>query len=232
MRILVFDTETTGLPSSKIINPDALNLWPHIVQFSYVMYDTELNDIVKTSDTIVKVKEDIIISEESTKIHGITNDISKRNGSHIVLILKNFFDNFRNSDLLVGHNISFDINMVKVELLRLIYECNLNISKDEIKSYKYDLHFLTNYKNIFCTLQGSVELCNIKSINKFGKEYIKFPKLLELHQKLFESTPNNLHNSFNDILVTLRCYMKLKYNIDLNEKCNKFIETTKAIQLF
>lgn len=232
MRILVFDTETTGLPSSKFINPDALNLWPHIVQFSYVMYDTELNDIVKTSDTIVKVKEDIIISEESTKIHGITNDISKRNGSHIVLILKNFFDNFRNSDLLVGHNISFDINMVKVELLRLIYECNLNISEDEIKSYKYDLHFLTNYKNIFCTLQGSVELCNIKSINKFGKEYIKFPKLLELHQKLFESTPNNLHNSFNDILVTLRCYMKLKYNIDLNEKCNKFIETTKAIQLF
>ena len=232
MRVLVFDTETTGLPSSKFINPDALNLWPHIVQFSYVMYDTELNDIVKTSDTIVKVKEDIIISEESTKIHGITNDISKRNGSHIVLILKNFFDNFRNSDLLVGHNISFDINMVKVELLRLIYECNLNISEDEIKSYKYDLHFLTNYKNIFCTLQGSVELCNIKSINKFGKEYIKFPKLLELHQKLFESTPNNLHNSFNDILVTLRCYMKLKYNIDLNEKCNKFIETTKAIQLF
>ena len=231
MRILVFDTETTGLPSSKFINPDALNLWPHIVQFSYVMYDTELNDIVKTSDTIVKVKEDIIISEESTKIHGITNDISKRNGSHIVLILKNFFDNFRNSDLLVGHNISFDINMVKVELLRLIYECNLNISEDEIKSYKYDLHFLTNYKNIFCTLQGSVELCNIKSINKFGKEYIKFPKLLELHQKLFDSAPNNLHNSFNDILVTLRCFMKLKHDIDLNKTCNKFIKIVKEINL-
>ena len=136
MRILVFDTETTGLPSSKFINPDVLNLWPHIVQFSYVLYDTELNDIVKSSDTIVKVKDDIIISEESIRIHGITNDNSKRNGKHIDLVLKDFFDDFRNCDLLVGHNISFDINMVKVELLRLIYECNLIISEDEIKSSK------------------------------------------------------------------------------------------------
>ena len=44
MRVLVFDTETTGLPKSKIINPDTLNLWPHIVQFSYIIYDTVLND--------------------------------------------------------------------------------------------------------------------------------------------------------------------------------------------
>ena len=46
MRVLVFDTETTGLPKSKFISPDTLNLWPHIVQFSFVIYDTEENDIV------------------------------------------------------------------------------------------------------------------------------------------------------------------------------------------
>ena len=232
MRVLVFDTETTGLPSSKFINPDALNLWPHIVQFSYVLYDTELNDIVKSSDTIVKVKDDIIISEESIRIHGITNDNSKRNGKHIALVLKDFFDIFRNSDLLVGHNISFDINMVKVELLRLIYECNLNISEDEIKSYKYDLHYLTNFNNICCTLKDSIKFCDIKTLDKYGKEYQKFPKLIELHQKLFESTPNNLHNSFNDILVTLRCFMKMKYDFDLNEKCDKFKKIALDIKLY
>jgi hypothetical protein len=46
MRVLVFDTEATGLPKTKIINPDALHLWPHIVQFSYLIYDTELNDVL------------------------------------------------------------------------------------------------------------------------------------------------------------------------------------------
>ena len=230
MRVLVFDTETTGLPKSKIMNPDTLNLWPHIVQFSYVIYDTELNDIIESSDTIVKLKDGITIPEDSIKIHGITNESSQRNGINIDLILNDFFYHLRNIDLLVGHNISFDINMIKVELLRLIYEANF-ISENEVKECKYNLHFLTNYKNICCTLQESIDLCNIKAIDKFGKEYTKFPKLLELHQKLFESTPNNLHNSFNDILVTLRCFMKLKHDIDLNEKCSKFIKISKDIQL-
>jgi DNA polymerase III epsilon subunit-like protein len=231
MRVLVFDTETTGLPKSKIINPDTLNLWPHIVQFSYVIYDTVLNDIVETCDSIVKLEDGITIPEDSTKIHGITDEISKKNGIEIDLILEDFFYHLRNIDLLVGHNVLFDINMIKVELLRIIYENHLNITDDEIKTIKYNLHFLTNYKNICCTLQSSIELCNIKAINKFGKEYIKFPKLLELHQKLFESTPNNLHNSFNDILVTLRCYMKLRYNTDLNEECNSFKKIAKKLNL-
>ena len=231
MRVLVFDTETTGLPKSKIINPDMLNLWPHIVQFSYVIYDTTLNDIVESKDTIVKVKDGITIPEDSIKIHGITNESSLKNGINIEFILNEFFYHLRTVDLLVGHNISFDINMIKVELLRFIYEPNSNISENEAKAYKFNLHFLTNYKNIYCTLHESVNLCNIKAIDKFGKEYTKFPKLLELHQRLFESTPNNLHNSFNDILVTLRCFMKLKHDIDLNEKCNTFIKISKDIQL-
>jgi DNA polymerase III epsilon subunit-like protein len=231
MRFLVFDTETTGLPSSKIINPDTLNLWPHIVQFSYVIYDTEINDIIETSDRIVCVKENINIPEESTKFHGITNKISKKNGINIELILNNFFRHFRNVDVIVGHNVLFDINMVKVELLRIIFTNKSNYSEDELKDYKYNLHFLTNFKNISCTLQDSIELCNIKTLNRFGKTYLKFPKLVELHEKLFESIPNNLHNSFNDILVTLRCFMKLKHNIDLNQTCDKFIKITKAINL-
>jgi DNA polymerase III epsilon subunit-like protein len=230
--VLVFDTETTGLPGSRIINPDTLKLWPYIVQFSYVIYDTELNDIVKTSDDIVRVKDEITISEESSKIHGITNEISSIKGIRGDLVLNDFFDNLRNVDLLVGHNVSFDVNMVKVELLRLIYEISSSVSKSEITKYKYNLHLLTNYKNIYCTMQESILFCGIKANDKSGKEYNKFPKLLELHQKLFESIPNNLHNSFNDILVTLRCYMKLKYNIDLNEKCPKFIKISKDIKLF
>ena len=232
MRVLVFDTETTGLPGSRIINPDTLKLWPHIVQFSYVIYDTELNDIVKSSDDIVRVKDEITISEESSKLHGITNEISSIKGISVDLVLNDFFDNLINVDLLVGHNVSFDVNMVKVELLRLIYEISSSVSKSEIKKYKYNLHLLTNYKNIYCTMQESIVFCGIKANDKSGKEYNKFPKLLELHQKLFESIPNNLHNSFNDILVTLRCYMKLKHNIDLNEKCPKFIKISRDIQLF
>lgn len=230
MRVLVFDTETTGLPKSKIINPDTLNLWPHVVQFSFVVYDTSINDIIKSCDSIVKLDKDVIIPEETTKIHGITNKISRIKGIKFETILDEFFYSLRNVDILVGHNISFDINMVKVEILRLIY--SNEIENDKTK-YKYALYFLTNFKNICCTcsLKVSVDLCNITTFDKKGNPYLKYPKLIELHEKLFQSVPNNLHNSFNDILVTLRCFMKLKYDVDLNEHCSKFKKIAKVLQL-
>ena len=230
MRVLVFDTETTGLPKTKIINPDTLNLWPHVVQFSFVVYDTSINDIIKSCDSIVKLDKDVIIPEETTKIHGITNKISRIKGIKFETILDEFFYSLRNVDILVGHNISFDINMVKVEILRLIY--SNEIENDKTK-YKYALYFLTNFKNICCTcsLKDSVDLCNITTFDKKGNPYLKYPKLIELHEKLFQSVPNNLHNSFNDILVTLRCFMKLKYDVDLNEHCSKFKKIAKVLQL-
>ena len=229
MRVLVFDTETTGLPQTKILNPDTLNQWPTIVQFSFVIYDLSLNDIVEAKDYVIKVPESILISEESSKIHGITNEISSKRGILVDEVLNEFFYYLRDVDWIIGHNINFDINMIKVELLRIIY--NNKLTRDQLKTYKYDLHYITNYKNICCTLQDSIKFCNIQAIDKYGKPYLKYPKLIELHEKLFNSSPNNLHNSFNDILVTLRCFMKLKHNNDLNDNCKSFKKIANDISL-
>jgi DNA polymerase III epsilon subunit-like protein len=230
MKILIFDTETTGLPPySKIICQETLDKWPHIVQFSYVIFDTEINNITLTKDSIVKLSN-IFISEDSTNIHGITNEISKEKGENLQLILNEFFYHIRTCDLLVGHNVSFDINMITVELLRIIY--NSLYPKEHIDAYKFDLHFLTNFKNVYCTLQESIDLCAIKTLDKYGREFNKWPKLSELHQKLFSSIPKNLHNSFNDILVTLRCFYKLKFKKDLLKDCEQFISLSENLKLF
>ena len=119
--------------------------------------------------------------------------------------------------------------MVKIELLRLIYSNTL--SDEKSRKYKNYLYDLSNFENVYCTMKNSIDLCGIKKQDKFGKEYNKYPKLIELHQKLFNTSPDNLHNSFNDILITLRSYIKLVYDADLLEKCEKFIEKTKHIQL-
>lgn len=229
MRVLVFDTETTGLPSSKVISPDTLNLWPNIVQFSYILYDTSINDILTLSDSIVRLEDCINIPEDSTKIHKITNEISRKCGIDIKFILKNFFYHLKNCDLLVGHNISFDINMVKIEILRMIFNNSSNLSEDEIRDYKYNLHVLTNYKNIYCTLKESIKICDIKQLDKNGKSYLKYPKLVELHEKLFKTTPINLHNSLNDVIVTLRCFIKLNYGVDLYKTCDKLSERAENV---
>jgi DNA polymerase III epsilon subunit-like protein len=215
MKVLIFDTETTGLPKTKIISQDTLDKWPHIVQFSFIIFDTETNSLDMTQDFIIRMSSDIQIPQESTNIHGITNEISREKGINIEDALRQFFYSLRNVELLVGHNVSFDINMIYIELLRIIYV--KKYPEDHISAYKYDLHFLTNFKNIYCTMQETIDLCAIKANDKFGREYNKFPKLVELHQHLFGTTPSSLHNSLIDILVTLRCFVQLKYKIDCKE---------------
>lgn len=230
MRVMVFDTETTGLPQTKIINLDTLHLWPNIVQFSYILFDLSDNDIVRTKDYIVKLPKSISIPEDSTNIHGITNQMSSKKGEPIERLLKEFFYYLREVDLIIGHNINFDIDMVKVELLRIIH--NQTVSNRELKRCKYDLHYLLYNTNIYCTLKQTVKFCNVRGINKLGYEYLKYPKLIELHEKLFNTIPNNLHNSLNDILVTLRCYVMFENNTDLNETCEKFKTIANRINLF
>ena len=57
-----------------------------------------------------------------------------------------------------------------------------------------------------------------------GRKVLKVPKLLELHEKLFNTTPSNLHNSLIDIYVCLRCYYKLEYDVDILNINNRLLD--------
>lgn len=215
MRTLVFDSETTGLSKTQIISPSTIHLWPHIVQFSYIIFDAKANKIVKIKDSIIKVPETVTISEENANIHGITNEISLAKGVSLQPELEEFFEDLNTVDHIVGHNVSFDLNMIKAELQRLIID-SLNLN-EVIKFQEYTTKLNTS-KNIHCTMQETIEYCAIEVKDKFGRPYKKFPKLVELYQKMFNVTPKNLHNSLIDVIVCLRCFMKLQYNVDIAER--------------
>jgi DNA polymerase III epsilon subunit-like protein len=221
MRFLVVDTETTGIPKSKLLTEGTLPLWPHIVQFSYIIYDTDLNKIIKVSDFVIKIPANINISDEVSNIHGITNFISQNSqykiNDALIQIINNYY-NF-NVDLIVGHNLSFDVNMIKVELMREIGQTNDTLDKKEFCQFLDTLNDTTNVNapKLYCTMTHSIQLCNLKLKSKFGKEFLKFPKLNELHIQLFNSSPRNLHNSLNDVLICLRCYYMLEHKVDIIE---------------
>ena len=223
MKIAVFDTETTGLPKTKILNDESLALWPHIVQFSYIIYDTELKKIIKTVDFVIKIPESINISDEVSDIHGITNFISQNSQYKIEDALSFFSNDYLNYgiDLIVGHNLGFDINMLKVELMREIGQITNTPNKRKFSQLLESLNDINpespESPSLYCTMQKSIELCNLKMTNKYGKNWLKFPKLNELHMKLFNSSPRNLHNSLNDVLICLRCYYMLEHKIDIIE---------------
>jgi DNA polymerase III epsilon subunit-like protein len=203
MRVLVFDTETTGLPSKYNAKVEELNVWPFIVQFSWVVYDTDEMDILEIKDYIIKLKGEMLIPIESTKIHGITNKMMFDKGKSIEQVLYHFYEDLVNCSMIIAHNLKFDKSMVQVESIR------------------NGIDFSFNEKVEFCTMIYGNKICNLTRINYKQKVVSKFPKLIELYEKLFNEVPNNLHNSLNDVLVCFRCFYKMRYNLDILQEDDK-----------
>ena len=214
MKILVFDTETTGLPIGR--NPPIISTqsWPYVIQLSYIIYENSTNEIVKMEDNIVKLPGSVIISTESEKIHKISREMTIEYGVPIQSLLNTFNEDLQNCDLVVGHNVRFDKNMIMVECVRnkILHNFVRNgIIKDE-----------------YCTMINTINFCAIKakSFKPPFQYYNRYPKLIELYEKLFNSIPNGLHNSMNDVLVCLRCFGKVTQDKDY---CN---ESPELKQLF
>ena len=213
MKLLVYDTETNGLPpkGERFVNKGNLEHWPHTVQFSYVIYDTDANKLLKTYDSIIKLPPGVIISEENYSFHHISNKMSETKGKDVHVVLRVFLTDCTRVDMLVGHNINFDYNMIKAEMMRNPYAYTAD-----------DTKMLAN-KRMYCTARETYGYCSIPAINWKGEKYFKYPTLKELYEKLFDETPQNLHNSLNDVLVTLRCVVKFKFNKDVNSEVKSLI---------
>jgi DNA polymerase-3 subunit epsilon len=198
MKIIVFDTETTGLPTERNASIMDTEKWPYILQLSYVVYDTVKKSILKQVDDIINIGEKTI-SAGSIAIHGITPEISKEKGVPILSALTKFNTELGNADMVVGHNISFDKRMVMVECIR-----NNVWQQFTVKKVK---------KNEYCTMRTSVELCAIEVTNEIGEKYFKFPTLTQLYTRLFpgDNLPKNLHNALIDVLICLRCYIIMEH---------------------
>ena len=211
MKVLVFVCETTGLPCRRNSKLTDTNDWPYIVQFSWIVYDLFRNKVEKVVDNIVKLPPGLGICKESVVIHGITTKKMLSEGVPIKPLLADFIKDARMCDIIVAHNIEFDMNVIIVEQIR-----NDVVDRDMFNNLD---------KEEYCTMKHGKFVCNILKLNeRTGKMQTKFPKLVELHEKLFKSKPNNLHNSMIDILVCLRCFGYLYWEVDLltvNKKMDK-----------
>ena len=67
MKIIVFDTETTGLPTEWNASITQPWKWPHIVQISFILYETETRELLACQDHIIKVGDDVVISKKESR---------------------------------------------------------------------------------------------------------------------------------------------------------------------
>ncbi len=189
-KYLIFDVETTGLPLKRNAKISDVNNWPRIVQLAFGIYDNDGN-CLEEHNYIIK-PNNYSIPENSIKIHKITNEYALENGDDINFVLNLFLEKIQNVNYLVAHNLKFDKTILESELYR--------------NNIKY------NFENLglkeFCTMESSTEFCKLLP---FRYNKYKWPKLEELHSKLFNNDiVDGFHNALVDIQICKKCLFKLK----------------------
>lgn len=228
MRIMVFDTETTGLSPEK----------HEIVQLSYILYNVKTQSIefaTKQGDDIVSITA-LRISKTTSDVHGITKEATIGR-KHIKEHIDQFIDFFDQADMYVGHNVAFDRRMI-IGQIKKYYGKLEGYEKD-----KYDA-FLAKFRDpkgensrrtqkdeyvsittelskplpSYCTMDKSKGKC--AEIARDGSTRKR--KLLEVHKLLFNQEPKGqLHNALVDISVTLRVFLKLTDDVDICKSMTK-----------
>lgn len=184
MNILFFDTETSGLPRNYKAPVTDLENWPRLVQLGYMAHHL---DNVYSFEHIV-IPEGFVISEQVSKVHGITQEKAMTVGESLPDVLRSFSSWIDDADLLVGHNLSYDLNVVGAEFLRVF-------GKNPLDG-----------KQTYDTMSKSTNLCKLPG----GRMGYKWPKLHELYFFLFHEPLAQTHTALDDIQNTAKCYFELQ----------------------
>jgi DNA polymerase-3 subunit epsilon len=197
--VVVFDTETNGLPK----NYSNINDWPELVQIAWRVYDW-YGHLVKSNNYVI-YPENFIISSESSKIHGINTEFATRNGFPLEKVLNEFINDIDVASTIVGHNLEFDLKTIQASIRR-VYPRFFQTYIDIIEQKRH-----------LCTMKLGTHYCKIPS----PKGY-KWPTLSELHLALFSSDFDGSHNAETDARITAKCFWGL-YENRLVEKLARLV---------
>ena len=203
MKLLFFDTETTGIKPGSIC------------QLSYIVTDTSTKPQTTTGKNFFFTVDEM--GEEAQKIHGFSLEklYELSNGMYFEDFFEEFLNDFIEADFIIGHNVQFDIKFLKHELSGL--------GEDFIPSHIFCT--MQYYKDICKILKSSGDFKNPKL-----EEVIKFlniskEKIAETADKLFMGS-GNYHDARFDTAATYltviegikKGYIKRNYFSDILSK--------------
>ncbi|HEX5168242.1 MAG TPA: PHP domain-containing protein, partial [Cyclobacteriaceae bacterium] len=189
---LIFDTETTGVPHNKTAPISDLENWPRLVQIAWQLHDSG-GKLLSRQNFLIK-PDGFDIPYKAEQIHGISTKRALEDGHELNAVLDSFLLDLSNAQLIVGHNIEFDINIIGAELIRQSIDPDVLL-----KISKLDTGISSTE---FCQMSGGIG----------GK--LKMPRLVELHEKLFGKDFDDAHDAAYDVAATARCFFGLlKQNV-------------------
>ena len=234
-KCMVFDTETSGLPTPLLDeNGDPvfkapgkkIYIQPRVVQLGYVVYDTANPENVKIVDTLIDITEDVEISEEASKVTGITRETIFNAPSDkkapISNALEIFLDDMSECNYVVAHNVDFDKRVMFSEINKL--------PDGELKTRGLALfEAITTDNKWHCTMKPNIQVCQLQtpkqrelderliSQGKSPKNFYKFPRLSDTYKHYFgyEPVADQLHDAIIDVILCLRVFIRYKTGRDI-----------------
>lgn len=193
---LFIDTETTGLPLNNNLPYTDLKNWPYLVQVALIIEDDNYGILAKRN--IILKPNGYTIPESATKIHGISNERAVKNGEDRDKVISFLDLALYKSDIIIGHNVSFDLNVIKSEIIRT--------KGIENALFKKKKHIVID------TMKMGRNICKIPNLSFHTRLSLpnKYPKLDELYYKLFNKHFNNQHDAMADVQAAYDFYYELK----------------------
>lgn len=205
MNVVCFDCETTGIPlRPKVGEPPIYSSdprQPRIIQFAAIKYAGTPKEPVEVSriDTLIKpdgweMPTEIVAFNEKHNT-GITMDRLYAEGRPIADVMREFLSMIYDCEVIVAHNNSFDIKMVRIELTK-------NGNEGEVADNWRDDN------RHFCTMKESTAICQIPAKNaRFGP--YKSPSLAEAYMHFTGKPIEGEHQGINDAIAAAEIYFKL-----------------------
>lgn len=193
---LAYDTETSGLPLWDKPSEDPAQ--PRIIQLAADLFDDETGNTLAGMNLIIK-PDGWTIPAEIEELTGITNEMANLVGVPIGAALDMFLDLWGRASLRVAHNESFDMRMVRIEIMRS----------------PYSQEFADHWKAApaFCTQGKSTKIINLPPTPKMiaaGRKHAKSPNLGEAYEFFTGKKLEGAHNAAVDLAACKEVYYGIK----------------------
>lgn len=199
MRLLLFDTETNGLPVKMYESFYKTENWPRILQIAWqilVVGEDGCSIAAEASGNMyVKPDSAMVWDAEAAGIHGITQEMLETQGRPLAEALAAFRAAAAAADVLIAHNIAFDAPVVMAEYVRH-------------EGRAVDLAWMPRAQ--YCTCDGTRALCKLPTIYATPRNPYKRPKLSELHTWLLGGPgAYAAHDAAGDVACLSVCVQEL-----------------------
>ena len=185
MKVLLVDTETTGLPlKGDEYSPEQ----PYVIQLAGVLFDVQGDDIEKSINTLIIPPAGVHFHEKAVQTHGFSEEVVRANGRNPLEVYTELRELRKEAQVIAAYNWDFDERLIRTS------------SEREFPEFKEDP---------VCGIHGKD--IHHHCVMKQAMTYFKYPrqKLNTVYKELMGENIQNAHDAMADAVAAMHVMKQL-----------------------